>query len=81
MTLGERVKKRREALHLSQEQLARQAGIAQGLLSRIERGVTPSPGATVLKGLARALLCSIDWLVDLYDEEHPFNTQMAGAAS
>ena len=69
MTLGERVKQRREFFKLSQEQLAKQAGIAQGLLSRIENGHTPSPGAHVLKGLDLALRCSTDWLVGLYDDD------------
>jgi transcriptional regulator with XRE-family HTH domain len=67
MTLGRRVQQRREALGLSQVELAREAGITQGLLSRIENGHTPNPGAQALKGLALALRCSIDYLVGLYD--------------
>ena len=69
MALGQRVKKRREFLHLSQGQLARKAGINQGLLSRIESGATPSPGAVVLKALALALRCSTDWLLEMYDDD------------
>jgi len=34
----------------------------------------------VLKRLARALGCSIDWLVDLYEEDHA-TSSLAGAAS
>ena len=69
MTFGERVKHRREALKLSQGEAARRAGMAQGLLSRIESGQTPNPGLQVLKGLALALRCSLDWLVGLYDDD------------
>lgn len=82
MTLGARIMKRRESLRLSQEQLAREAGITQGLLSRIENGHTPNPGANVLKGLARALRCSIDWLVGLYEDDPPETQQaLAGTAT
>jgi len=63
------VKRRREALKLSQGEVARRAGMAQGLLSRIEAGQTPNPGLQVIKGLALALRCSIDWLVGLYDDD------------
>ena len=63
MTLAQRILKRREQLHFTQEELAARSGISQGLISRIERGLTPSPGVLVLRRLARALMCSIDWLV------------------
>jgi DNA-binding XRE family transcriptional regulator len=43
-TLGERLKRRRQALQLSQIQAAEQLGLHQGYYSRLERGyVTPSP--------------------------------------
>jgi XRE family transcriptional regulator, master regulator for biofilm formation len=69
MTLGERVERLRRERRLSQVDLSQHAHISQGLLSRIERGQTPNPGADALKGLARALGCSIDYLVGLYDED------------
>jgi transcriptional regulator with XRE-family HTH domain len=70
MTLGQRVEQRRKERRMNQDDLAERARISQGLLSRIETGQTKSPGADVLKGLARALGCSIDWLVGLYDNDH-----------
>jgi transcriptional regulator with XRE-family HTH domain len=69
MTIGERVRNRREALEMTQYDLAAKTRIPQTLISRIERGVNKNPGADVLKRLARALGCSIDWLVDLYEED------------
>jgi len=69
MTLGDRVKQRREHRGWSQAELARRACIDQSLLSRIESGATTNPGINALKGLAKSLQCSIDYLVDLYDEE------------
>jgi transcriptional regulator with XRE-family HTH domain len=79
MTLGERVTQRRERLGWSQGQLARRADIEQSLLSRIESGATANPGINALKALAKALACSIDHLVGLYDDEPTL--QMAGTAS
>lgn len=69
MAIGTRVRVRRLALGLTQQDLANRTGIPQTLISRIEREVIINPGAEMLKRLARALGCSIDYLVDLYDAE------------
>ena len=71
MTLGARLKQRREQLGLSQVEVAALAGMRQNMVSRLECGETPNPGADVLKRLALALHCSIDWLVGLYDAPPP----------
>lgn len=80
MTLGARVKERREGKGWNQGELARHAKVDRTLVSRIESGETPNPGAKVLKGLARALGCSIDYLVDLYGEDHPSSSSVAVSA-
>lgn len=77
MTLGQRVKQRREAKGWNKEELARRAGFHASLLTRIESGQVPDPGARVLKGLARALGCSIDYLVDLYGDDHAVPSSLA----
>jgi transcriptional regulator with XRE-family HTH domain len=69
MSLGTRVRERREAIGMTQQDVAEKTGIQQTLISRIERGVNANPHADVLLRLARALHCSIDWLVGLYDED------------
>ena len=69
MTLGEHVRKRREQLGLSQRELARGSGIPQSTISNIERGVQEDVTTAVLRPLARALRCSADLLIGLYDEE------------
>lgn len=69
MAIGTQVKKRREALGLTQQELAEKTGMPQTLISRIERGVNQNPGADVLKRLAVALRVSIDWLVGMYDDD------------
>jgi transcriptional regulator with XRE-family HTH domain len=68
MSLGERIKQRREHLRLSQQELAARARMRQNIISRLEHGDTPNPGADVLKRLAIALRCSVDWLLEMYDD-------------
>lgn len=68
MPIGARIRQRREALGLTQKALADKTGMRQNIISRLEHGDTPNPGADVLKRLAIALRVSIDWLVELYDE-------------
>ena len=69
MALGIRLRRRREELGLSQRELARRAHVPQPAISDIERGVQEDVTSAVLKRLARALGCTTDYLVDIYDEE------------
>ena len=68
MSLGQRVRQQRQRLGMSQQDLAEKTLIQQTLISRIERGTNTNPHADVLKRLALALRCSIDYLVGLYDD-------------
>jgi transcriptional regulator with XRE-family HTH domain len=68
MALGERIRQRREYLRMSQQDLAQLSHMPQTIVSRIERGVNKNPGADVLKRLAIALRCSVDWLLEMYDD-------------
>jgi len=68
MSLGERIRQRRERLGLSQQDLALKTRMRQNVISRLEHGDTPNPGADVLKRLATALRCSVDWLLEMYDD-------------
>ena len=60
--LGERIKQRRTELELTQEELARDAGVSKGFLSDIENGHR-GVGAGKLNGIARALGVTIDYLM------------------
>ena len=57
-TVGEEIKRRRMALGISQNQLAKRAGIAQATLSAIEK-TTKVPNTETLKGIAIALGCTV----------------------
>lgn len=57
------VRQRRDALGLSQEELAERIGVTQEAISRIERGATSTPRRDTLERLARGLGVP---LADLY---------------
>lgn len=59
-TIGERIKWAREQRGLSQEALAKKAGVSQGTIGNIESGLRKQP-RDLLK-IARALQASPDWL-------------------
>jgi transcriptional regulator with XRE-family HTH domain len=60
---GELIRRTREAKDLSQAEVAKNAGISQSLLSRLERGERPNATASTLMGLAAVLDLSLDDLV------------------
>jgi transcriptional regulator with XRE-family HTH domain len=56
-----RLKQKREEMNLSQDQLAKLAGMKQQSLQAIEAGTTKRP--RYLVELARALKCEPEWLL------------------
>ena len=78
-SFGARIRHRREQLGMTQQELADAMQMRQTAISRLEHNGVPNPGADVLKRLARALRCSVDWLIGLYDDESTL--QMASTGS
>lgn len=70
MSLGERIKERREKLTMLQEQCADSVGVTRGVLSSYERNVSIPP-SNVLGRLATALNTSTDYLLELTDDPSP----------
>ena len=66
--LGERIKQCRAHHGWSQHELARQSGVPQALISRLEAGRRASVTTEVAKRLALALGTSIDYLVGTWDD-------------
>jgi transcriptional regulator with XRE-family HTH domain len=62
MTVGERVRRRRLELGLTQDALAEKAGISKSFLSDLENG-RRSVGAETLLDLGRAMGVSLDFLM------------------
>ena len=68
LTIGQQVKKFRQEMALTNPELARNAGISQGMLSKIENGQT-SPSLATLKALSAALNVPITALFRGYEKE------------
>ena len=62
-TLASNIKKYRQKSGLSQDQLARKAGIPYSTFLKIESGYTPNPSIQAVANIAEALSVSIDELV------------------
>jgi DNA-binding transcriptional regulator YiaG len=69
MHIGDRIKRQREKRRLTQAELAELANVNQALISRLESKVSASTNSEVLKGLAKALACTADYLIGMYEEE------------
>ena len=68
LTIGQQVKKLRQEMALTNPELARNAGISQGMLSKIENGQT-SPSLATLRALSSALNVPITALFRGYEKE------------
>ena len=68
MTLGDRLKQRRQRLGLTQEELARRANIPRPRITELETNSRTVVSSEVLRRLAQALGCTTDFLVGMYDE-------------
>ena len=63
MTLGETVRHLRLARRWTQQELAKRSGIAQGMITNVERGKYPNPTANTLLRLATAFSITVDNLL------------------
>lgn len=66
MTLGQKVKKRRRQLGMTQVELRAKTGLSQGYISMLEKGIF-DPTASVIIKLAVALTMSADELLGMND--------------
>jgi transcriptional regulator with XRE-family HTH domain len=72
MTLGQRIKIRREKRGLGIRELARVAHVRHATLSQLERGIRADVTTETAKRIARALGVSVDYLIGMYeDDEDP----------
>lgn len=68
--LGNRIKKLRRQMEISQEQLGRQANVGNQQIWRYEKG-EQIPNADTLARIAQALNTSADYLIGLTDDPSP----------
>jgi repressor LexA len=69
MTIGQRLKRRREQLGISQRELARRMGIPQPVISDFERGARDEMTTSLLKRFAQHLGVTTDYLVGMHEDE------------
>ncbi|MFZ6015263.1 MAG: helix-turn-helix domain-containing protein [Patescibacteria group bacterium] len=62
-TIGENIKKYRNKLGISQDQLSKKADLAFHTIAKIEAGSTPNPTIDTVKKIADALGVSLDVLM------------------
>jgi transcriptional regulator with XRE-family HTH domain len=74
MSLGERTKQRRQALKITQQQLAQSVGMTPQHISAIEQGKW-TPSLTLLPQLAEELGVSIDFHNSLHRHANLFEPQ------
>lgn len=61
--LGQKIKKLRQKLELSQDDFARKADVAYTTLTKIETGVIKKPSVFVVSKIAKALGVNIEELI------------------
>jgi transcriptional regulator with XRE-family HTH domain len=64
-TIGENIKKYRNKLGISQDQLSKKADLAFHTIAKIEAGSTPNPTIETVAKIAKALDVSVDDLLNL----------------
>ena len=70
--VGDNIRTRRKALHLSQNQLAKAAGVSQSAISDIENpNVTKLPNIDTISRIAAALRCTVGELTGEKEMEIP----------
>ena len=62
-TIGENIKKYRNKLGISQDQLSKKSDLAFHTIAKIEAGSTPNPTIETVKKIADALGVSLDDLI------------------
>ena len=77
---GRGIVRMRDKRRLSVQELADRSGISYQTIWRIERGQHKDPSLFTAARLARALSCSLDYLMDLYGEDDESERKPAAAA-
>ena len=67
-TVQERLKEARQALGLTQTEIAAKLGMKQATWQKLESGKTPDMRISTLKHICETLNISSDWLLGLKDQ-------------
>lgn len=73
-TIGDRLRKLREARQLTQDQVAEKIGVRQGSYTQLETGKTKTPRSSNLAKYARLYGVDPEWLMTGKGSQHPIST-------
>ena len=73
MTNGERIRERRKALGMTQEELGRRLGVQKAAISKIENGLVVNLKRSTIVALCQALDCTPSYLMGWDDKESDIN--------
>lgn len=74
-TISDRLRLRRSETGRSLQQIADAAGVTKAHVWDLERGKTANPGLKTIVGIARALGCSVEWLMGLTEDLPPMSPE------
>ena len=80
MTIGERIRKRRQELGWSQRELAQRVSTRQATIADLERGAQKETSTALIRRLAKVLGVTSDWLIGMYEEDEPGDSEPTGVA-
>jgi transcriptional regulator with XRE-family HTH domain len=80
MTIGERIRKRRQELGWSQRELAQRVSTRQATIADLERGAQKETSTALIRRLAKVLGVTSDWLIGMYEDDDQGDSKPAGVA-
>jgi transcriptional regulator with XRE-family HTH domain len=80
MTIGERIRKRRQELGWSQRALAQRVSTRQATIADLERGAQKETSTALIRRLAKVLGVTSDWLIGMYEDDEQGDPEPAGMA-
>jgi transcriptional regulator with XRE-family HTH domain len=81
MTIGERIRKRRQEFGWSQRELAQRVGTRQATIADLERGAQQETSTALIRRLARVLGVTSDYLIGMYEDEEDADPASARAVA
>ena len=75
MTIGERIRYRRQELEMTQEELGKKVGLTKAAINKYEKGIVVNMKRDMIARFADALEMSPVWLLGLEDDQQKENAE------
>ena len=80
MTIGQRIRRRRQELGWSQRELAQRVSTRQATIADLERGAQKETSTALIRRLAKVLGVTSDWLIGMYEDDDQGDGEPTGVA-